>query len=77
MDTKDHEVIEVVENPESERRKSAHSLSRTIIGAALKVHTALGPGLMERAYEACLAHELRKAGCNVVRKWLSRSYTTE
>jgi GxxExxY protein len=31
-----------------------------IIDAALKVHTALGPGLLESAYEACLLHELQK-----------------
>ena len=28
----------------------------------MKVHSALGPGLLESAYEACLAHELRKLG---------------
>ncbi len=28
----------------------------------MKVHSALGPGLLESAYEACLVHELRKAG---------------
>ena len=33
-----------------------------IIDAAMKVHTALGPGLLESAYQACLAHELRKRG---------------
>ena len=33
-----------------------------IIDAALKVHTALGPGLLESAYEACLVHELNKRG---------------
>lgn len=33
-----------------------------IIDAALKVHTALGPGLLEGAYEACLVHELNKRG---------------
>ena len=31
-----------------------------IIDAAMKIHTALGPGLLEGAYEACLLHELRK-----------------
>ena len=31
----------------------------------MKVHTALGPGLLESAYEACLAYELRKGGLNV------------
>ena len=36
-----------------------------IIGSAMKVHTALGPGLLESAYEACLVHELVKAGLRV------------
>jgi GxxExxY protein len=40
-------------------------LSHQIIKAALKVHSALGPGLLESAYEACLAYELRKAGFEV------------
>jgi GxxExxY protein len=54
--------------PDPELRRSAHSLSREIIGAAMKVHSALGPGLMESAYEACHAHELRKLGCEVKRQ---------
>lgn len=33
-----------------------------VLGCALKVHRTLGPGLLESAYEACLAHELEKAG---------------
>jgi GxxExxY protein len=36
-----------------------------IIDAAIKVHSTLGPGLLESAYEACLAHELRKRGIRV------------
>jgi len=39
-----------------------NAVSREIITAAMKVHTALGPGLLESAYEACLLHELTKAG---------------
>ncbi|MCU1310535.1 MAG: NADH:ubiqui oxidoreductase subunit 5 [Candidatus Angelobacter sp.] len=39
-----------------------NEISGIIVNAALKVHTALGPGLLESAYEACLNHELRKAG---------------
>ena len=34
------------------------SLSHRIIGAAIEVHRALGPGLLESTYERCLAHEL-------------------
>jgi len=37
-------------------------LTAIIIGAAMKVHSALGPGVLERAYELCLVHELRKQG---------------
>jgi GxxExxY protein len=35
-----------------------NALSKTIIGAAIEVHRQLGPGLLESAYEQCLAHEL-------------------
>ncbi|MEO5814731.1 MAG: GxxExxY protein [Gemmatimonadaceae bacterium] len=37
-----------------------------VVDAAMKVHSTLGPGLLERAYEACLAYELRKRGLHVV-----------
>lgn len=37
-------------------------ITRQVIGAAMKVHSALGPGLLESAYHACLLHELRKQG---------------
>lgn len=36
-----------------------------IIGAAMKVHSAVGPGLLESAYELCLSHELTKQGLSV------------
>ena len=39
--------------------------AKIAVDAALKVHTALGPGLLESVYEACLAHELRKRGLSV------------
>lgn len=35
-------------------------IGEQVLGAALRVHRALGPGLLESAYEACLAHELVK-----------------
>lgn len=37
-------------------------LTREIIGAAIEVHKALGPGLLESAYESCLARELEIRG---------------
>lgn len=37
-------------------------LSHRVIGCALEVHKALGPGLLESTYEQCLAHELALAG---------------
>ncbi len=40
-------------------------IGRAIIGAALKVHSALGPGLLESAYQACLAHELIQSGFDI------------
>jgi GxxExxY protein len=43
-------------------------ISRDIIGAAIEVHRILGPGLLESAYEECLAFELRKLGLEVVRQ---------
>jgi GxxExxY protein len=37
-------------------------LSAAIIGCAMRVHSSLGPGLLESAYEACLCHELTRNG---------------
>jgi GxxExxY protein len=41
-------------------------ITREIIGAAITVHRALGPGLLESAYETCLAFEVRQRGLEVV-----------
>jgi len=51
----------------SEREK-LNSLSGKIIDAAIKVHKALGPGLVESCYEACLAFELMQQGLKVERQ---------
>ena len=45
-----------------------NELSNIIIGCAMRVHTRLGPGLLESAYEACLAYELSKAGLRFERQ---------
>ncbi|MBI4912298.1 MAG: GxxExxY protein [Acidobacteria bacterium] len=43
-------------------------LTRRVIGAAIEVQRELGPGLLESAYEACLAHELTLRGHRVERQ---------
>lgn len=40
-------------------------IAQQIIDAALKVHKALGPGLLESAYQLCFAYELKKRGLKV------------
>jgi GxxExxY protein len=47
------------------RKRTANEVSRLVIDAAMRVHSSLGPGLLESTYEACLAQELRKAGLSV------------
>ena len=42
-----------------------NKISGEIVDAAMKVHTALGPGLLESAYEVCLRHELVQRGLSV------------
>ena len=44
------------------------AITRRIIGAAINVHRALGPGLLESAYETCLAFELQQLGLKVERQ---------
>jgi len=43
-------------------------LTPEIISSAIKVHRRGGPGLLESAYEACLAHELQLAGMRIERQ---------
>lgn len=44
------------------------SLTRRIIGLAMRVHTRLGPGLLESAYEHCLCHEFERNGLAYARQ---------
>jgi GxxExxY protein len=41
---------------------TTNELTEAVIGAAIEVHRALGPGLLESSYELCLCHELRLRG---------------
>jgi len=45
-----------------------NDLTGRIIGCAMKVHSSLGPGLLESAYEACLEYELKRSGMRVERQ---------
>src|SRR5687768_8890920 len=45
-----------------------NDITELVIGAAIKVHRALGPGLLESTYEACLSHELVLMGLRVERQ---------
>ncbi len=42
-----------------------NEISNIIIGCAIEVHKALGPGLLESAYQECLLHDLKEIGLNV------------
>jgi GxxExxY protein len=57
---------------ESQRHRETEGqkdpLTAEIIGAAIDVHRALGPGLLESAYEECLCHELRIRGLTFERQ---------
>jgi len=45
-----------------------NEIGEIILGCAIKVHSALGPGLLESTYEVCLVHELSKAGIRADRQ---------
>jgi GxxExxY protein len=45
-----------------------NEITQKIIGCAIEVHRSLGPGLLESAYEECLAYELVKKGLNIKRQ---------
>ncbi len=51
--------ILTTESTEHTEKEDSNSLTGKIIGAAIEIHRALGPGLLESAYEACLIYELR------------------
>ena len=61
-----HLTTEVTEN--TEPIKNANELTEIVIGCAIKVHRALGPGLLESAYEICLCRELSLRGIPLKRQ---------
>jgi GxxExxY protein len=48
--------------------EKTEEIGKIIVNSAFKVHKQLGPGLLERVYEVCLAHEITKAGLDVKRQ---------
>jgi GxxExxY protein len=46
-------------------REEIEQIAELVVDAMLKVHRALGPGLLESAYQACLAYQLRSRGLEV------------
>jgi GxxExxY protein len=54
----------------AQRRKAImteNEIAKQVVDAAFKIHTTLGPGLLESVYEAVLAYELKQRGLHVVR----------
>jgi GxxExxY protein len=49
-------------------KQNPNNITQTIIGAAIAVHRELGPGLLESAYETCLAYELAQRGMQAERQ---------
>jgi GxxExxY protein len=50
------------------QRNKLNELSGKVIGLGIEIHRELGPGLLESAYEECLAYELSKAGLRFERQ---------
>ena len=60
-DAKDHKGYVILSEEEE-------FLGKMIVDAAYKVHLALGPGLLEKVYEICFCHELKKKGISLQRQ---------
>lgn len=48
--------------------KQQEQIGKEIVNSAYKIHKALGPGLLEKVYEVCMAYELTKSGFDVKRQ---------
>jgi len=63
-----HQDTKAPRVPPREPSEAVDRIATEIVDAAYKVHSELGPGLLESAYEACLEHELTKRGLTVRRQ---------
>ena len=66
-------LLEIAPRPETGVRREPipaelNRISGQVVDAAYKVHSGLGPGLLESVYEVCLAHELNRRGLSVERQ---------
>lgn len=61
-------AAEVAKERKSKMKDLLNKLSKEAIGAALEVHSVLGPGLLETTYELSLQHELQLRGYEVQRQ---------
>ena len=52
----------------TEHRHGYRGIGKEIVDSAIRVHTHVGPGMLESAYEACIAHELGKRSLAVRRQ---------
>lgn len=58
-----------VEPPRRQERKvTEDDIGRVLVDSAVRVHKALGPGLLESAYEACMVHVLKQHGLQVAKQ---------
>jgi GxxExxY protein len=57
--------VKTLRNTVKPKNMEINQITQEILDSAYKVHTALGPGLLESAYRVCLAYELRKKGLKV------------
>lgn len=55
-------------NTYKELSQQEEEIGKAIVNAAYQIHKELGPGLLEKVYEVCMAHELRKIGFDVKRQ---------
>ena len=52
----------------AERKAQEERIGKLVLDAAMRVHSAFGPGLLEAAYEACMADDLERTGLEVARQ---------
>jgi len=67
--------METAEYAEDAEGRRLDEITGAVVDAAMKIHTALGPDLLESVYEKCLKHELSKRGLRVESQvWLPVTY---